>query len=74
MESCPLLQYVTFSSPFHNVAVTKACFLACDGKPDFTQLRRTVHICCEIWTVSGNRTTFVLSQGSLNSMNSAKLI
>ena len=31
-------------------------------------------ICCGIWTVSGNHTTFGLSQDSLNWMNSAKAI
>ena len=29
-------------------------------------------LCCELWTVSGNHTTFGFSQDSLNSMNSAK--
>ena len=33
-----------FSAVFHNLQETKTCFAACDKKPDFTQLRRTVHI------------------------------
>ena len=30
---------------FHHAQATKQVFLACDRKPDFTQLCRTVHIC-----------------------------
>ena len=30
------------------------------------------YVCCDIWTISGNHTTFGFSHDSLNSMNSAK--
>ena len=45
-KSSPLPQYVTFSAVFHNAQETKTCFLACDRKPDLTQLDRRAHMSC----------------------------
>ena len=43
-KSSPLVEYVTSSAVFHNAQETKTFFPACDRKPDFTQLHRTVHM------------------------------